>query len=181
MSFLATRPSNGDGKCPELLKTYLECHAQDMKRMTWLCAIVGSVLVCMSAAAQERGNWRAANSTAQSITGDVALSDEKISINYSSFVIARIRDLEPRETGAAFDADTSAGGSGSLYRLNIPASKKFMHRNTLCGTEDAQWMATYVTGRSLYLAFFSGQKMPVLTLEAMANSTDLCGTFIYAR
>lgn len=144
--------------------------------------MTGSILVCsMSVAAQEKGNWRAANSTAQSITGDVTLSDEKISINFASFVIARIRDLEQNELSAAFEADSSAGGIGSLYRLSIPATKKFMHRNTLCGAEDTQWMATYVSGHSLRLAFFSGQKAPVFTLEAIANSTDLCGTFSYAR
>jgi hypothetical protein len=153
-----------------------------MKPEKILCIIAASVLTCcMSVAAQEKGNWRAASSTAQSITGDVALSDEKISINYSGFVIARIRGLEPGEVSAAFDADSGAGGSGSLYRLSIPASKKFMRRNTLCGTEDTQWMATYVTGRSLHLAFFSGQKAPVFTLNAITNSTDLCGTFSYVR
>jgi hypothetical protein len=153
-----------------------------MNRERLFCAIVGSVLACcMSAAAQEKGNWRAANSTAQSITGDVSLSDEKISINYAGFVIARIRGLEQGEVSAVFDVDSGAGGSGSLYRVSIPAAKKFMHKNTLCGAEDAQWMATYVAGRSLHLAFFSGEKVPVLTLDAVSNSTDLCGTFAYVR
>jgi hypothetical protein len=136
---------------------------------------------CMSVVAQEKGNWRAANSTAQSITGDVTLSDEKISINFSGFVIARIRDLEPGEVSAVFDVDNSVEKNGSLYRLSIPASKRFMHRNTLCGTEDTQWMAAYVAGRSLHLAFFSGQKAPVFALNAIENSTDLCGTFSYVR
>lgn len=135
----------------------------------------------MSSLAQVKGNWRAANSTAQSITGDVTLSDEKISINFSGFAIARIRDLEPGEVSAAFDEDANAGGSGSLYRLNIPASKAFMHKNTLCGSEDTQWMAAYVAGHSLRLAFFSGQKIPVFTLDAISNSSDLCGTFSYVR
>jgi len=153
-----------------------------MKYERLLCAIVGSVLVCgVSARAQEKGMWRAASSTAQSITGDIALSDEKISINFMGFVIAQIRHLEPGEVSAVFDADSSAGGSGNLYRLNIPGAKKFMHHNTLCGTEDTQWMATYVAGRTLKLAFFSGPNVPEFTLNAIANSTDLCGTFSYVR
>ena len=82
---------------------------------------------------------------------------------------------------AGFDVDSSAGGSGSLYRLNIPAAKKFLHKNSLCGSEDTEWMVTYVSGRSLQLAFFSGQKQPVFTLEAISNSTDMCGTFAYVR
>jgi hypothetical protein len=153
-----------------------------MKRERLLGAFVGVVLACcMSVAAQEKGGWRASSSTAQSITGDVMLYDEKILINFSSFPMSRIRSLEPGEVGAVFDADTTVGGTGSLYRLNIPATKKFGHRNTLCGTEDVQWMAAYVGGRVLHLAFFSGEKAPVFTLGAISDSTDLCGTFSYAR
>ena len=137
------------------------------------------MLVCgVSALAQEKGYWRAVSSTAQSITGDVAFSEEKISINYSGFPIAQIRSLAPGEMKAVFDAD---GGTGSLYRLNIPATKKFLHRNTMCGEEDTQWMATLVAGRSLQLAFFSGEKAPVFTPDAIANSTALCGTYSYMR
>lgn len=125
--------------------------------------------------------WRAASSTAQSITGDIAISDEKLTINFIGFVIAQIRRLEPGEVSAVFDTDSATSGSGNLYRLNIPSAKKFVHRNTLCGTEDTQWMATYVAGRSLKVAFFSGPKAPEFTLNAIANSTDLCGTFSYVR
>ena len=150
--------------------------------VTMVGSVAGSVLACcLSVAAQEKGLWRAESSTAQSITGDVAFAGEKMSINFTSFVVAQIRSLEPGEVSAVFDADSNASGSGNLYRLNIPAAKKFMHKNTLCGTEDVQWMATYVTGRSLKLAFFSGAKMPVFALNEIANSTDLCGTFSYVR
>jgi hypothetical protein len=153
-----------------------------MKRKRLFCAIVGSALACcVSATAQDKGYWRAANSTAQSITGDVALSDAKILINFSSFDIVHARDLAPGEVSSVFDADSSAGNKGNLYKLNIPASKKMMHKNTLCGAETAQWMVTYVDGRSLRLAFFSSEKAPVFTLDAVTNSTDLCGTFSYTR
>ena len=152
-----------------------------MDRKRLLCAFAGLVLASCVSMAQEKGSWRASNSTAESITGDVALADERISINYATFTMARIRSLQPAEVSAVFDVDSNAGGNGSLYRLNIPASKKFMHRNTLCGSEDTQWMATYVAGRSLHLAFFSGQKAPVFTLDAVSNSGDLCGTFSYVR
>jgi hypothetical protein len=153
-----------------------------MNQRRLFCAVVGSVLACcLSAVAQEKGNWRAASKTAQSITGDVAISDEKLFVNFAGFVIAQIRPLEPAEVGAAFNADASAGGSGNLYRLNVPGTKKFLHKNTLCGSEDTQWMATYVTGRTLEIAFFSGPKMPVFTMDAMENSTDLCGKFSYVK
>ena len=153
-----------------------------MKRVTLLRAIVGLVLVCcMTAAAQDQGYWRAASSTAKSITGDLTLSDEKLSINLTSFTIARIRPLQQGEAKALFDPDGTGAGSGSLYRLVVPASKKFLHRNSLCGSDDTQWMVTYVAGRSLQLAFFSGQKPPVFTTDALADSTDMCGKFGYVR
>jgi hypothetical protein len=153
-----------------------------MRRETLLRATLGLVLVCcMTAAAQDKGYWRAASSTAKSITGDVALSEEKISINFLSFTIARIRGLEQGEASALFDPDGTAAGSGSLYRLNVPGAKKFLHKNSLCGSDDTQWMVTYVAGRSLQLAFFSGEKPPVFTPDAIANSTDMCGKFGYVR
>jgi hypothetical protein len=111
----------------------------------------------------------------------VALSEEKISINFLSFTIARIRGLEQGEAGALFDPDGTATGSGSLYRLNVPGEKKFLHKNSLCGSDDTQWMVTYVAGRSLQLAFFSGAKPPVFTADALANSTEMCGKFGYVR
>jgi|ERR1700678_2663759 hypothetical protein len=153
-----------------------------MRLRTLRRAITGSLLIyCLTVAAQEKGNWRAASSNARSITGDVALSDEKISINFLPFTMVRVRSLEKAELSAAFDADSNANGSGSLYRLSIPAAQKFLHKNTLCGSDDTQWMVAYASGRTLQLAFFSGQKPPLLTLDAISNSTDLCGKYSYVK
>jgi hypothetical protein len=140
----------------------------------------GVILVC-SVAAQDKGYWRATSNNAKAITGDISLSDTKVTIDFLSFTMAPIRALNSAEVAAAFDADASAGGNGALYRLNIPAGQRFLHKNTLCGTSDTQWMATYVTGRSLKVAFFSGDNVPVLTMEALPNSEDVCGSFTYGR
>ncbi|MDI3254540.1 hypothetical protein [Pseudacidobacterium ailaaui] len=131
--------------------------------------------------AQELGYWRATSSTAQSITGDIAFSDAKLLINFTAFPIVQARDLAPAEVSAVFDADSNSGAKGHLYKIDVPAQKKFLHKNTLCGQEDVQWMATFVQGRSLSVAFFSGQKPPMFTLDAIQNSTSLCGTFFYSR
>lgn len=140
------------------------------------------LVVCsLSLSAQDRGYWNAASTTAKSITGDISIGVNRITLNYSSFSLAPIRTLGPAEVAAAFDADVNAGGNGQLYRLTIPADKRFLHHNTLCGTAETQWMATYVSGRDLQVAFFSGDSSPVLTVDALANSTSLCGTFEYAR
>jgi len=134
----------------------------------------------LTLAAQERGGWLASSSNAKSITGDVELSADRIVINLINFPIARTRGLEPAELNAAFDPE-NPNGSGSLYRLNVPFLRKFLHKNTLCGSEDTTWMATYATRNSLQIAFYSGDKPPVLTIDALANSSDVCGVFSYAR
>jgi hypothetical protein len=103
------------------------CHSQKMKRRAWLRVVAGLVMVCgVVAAAQDKGYWRADNSTAKSITGDIALSDEKMAINLVNFPVSRIRGLEKDEAGALFDADGGAAGSASLYRLSIPSSRTFV-------------------------------------------------------
>ena len=153
-----------------------------MKHATLLTKLALSLLLfCLTAAAQETGNWRAASKTAYSITGDISIASEKILINFTRFPISRIRTLEPAEVSAVFDADANTAGTGSLYRLNIPAERKFLNRNTLCGSQSTQWMVVYASGPTLKLAFFSSTKPPVFTLDEIANSTDLCGTFMYVK
>jgi hypothetical protein len=152
-----------------------------------LFGVVASLLLAWAVAgaaranAQDGGAWRAASTTATSITSDIAIGNGKVSIDYLTFPLAPIRTLKPVEVSAVFDADVNAGISGMLYRLKIPAGQRFLKKNTLCGSEDTQWMATYVTGHTLEVAFFSGDDMPVFTFDAISNSTDLCGTFGYAR
>lgn len=140
-----------------------------------------SLLLLTPARAQERGQWRAASKTAQSITGDLAFGGDKVSINFASFTLAQIRPLTSAESTALFHTDPGAPGSGNLYRLAIPAAKKFLHKNTLCGAEETDWIITWVDGKTLHLAMLSDPKIPDLTAEALANTTNLCGTYTYVR
>lgn len=133
------------------------------------------------AASQDKGYWRAESSNANQITGDIAISDAKLTINFLAYSLASIRKLTAAEAGAAFDVDVNAAGGGNLYRLSVPGDKRFLHHNTLCGSEETQWMATWLEGRTLHVALFSGGNMPVLTGEALSNSTDVCGIFSYSR
>jgi len=153
-----------------------------MKRETLLRAFAATLLFsCLTVVAEERGYWRAASSPARNITGDITLADEKLTINFYTTAMSRIRALEPAEVSSVFDTDSGAGSTGSLYKLNIPSEKKFQHRNSLCGAENVQWMVAYASGNSLQLAFFSGDKPPVFTFDAISNSSDKCGTFSYIR
>jgi hypothetical protein len=42
-------------------------------------------------------------------------------------------------------------------------------------------MATYLDGKTLQVAFFSGDEVPVFTMELMSNSARLCGVYAYVR
>jgi hypothetical protein len=138
-------------------------------------------LVCTVARAQDQGAWRAASKTAENVTGDIALGSERISIDFFAFPIASIRAVSPTEVKAVFNLDATPATPGVLYKLNIPATRKFLRRNNLCGTEDVQWMVTYGAGKELQVAFFSGNKMPGLDPETMMTTTALCGTYTYVR
>lgn len=153
-----------------------------MKRWKLFGVVFGVVLAgSVPGAAQDRGMWMAASSNAKEITGDLTISDAKLTLNFYTYPLAPIRELKAAEAAAVFDADASANTGGNLYRLSIPAKQRFLHHNTLCGTEDTQWMATFVTGRELHMALFSGADMPVFTFEAITNSQEVCGRFTYAR
>lgn len=155
-----------------------------MKRIWPLAAVVLLASTFPSIiAAQDRGIWRAASSTAKTITGDVQITDLHLIIDFSSFTIAQIRQLKPAELAAVFDVESNgaSGGTGFLYRVEIPATRKFLHKNTLCGSEETRWMATYVESHTLHVAFLSSANMPVFTFEALQNSQDVCGTFAYVR
>jgi hypothetical protein len=156
--------------------------------MKYLKLLAAILFLTLPTAAQERnierGIWHASSKTAKSVTGDIAFSDLKVTLNFYSFTIANIRTLTPAELAAAFDADLATPATpatGTLYRMVIPGTKKFLHGTTLCGAEDTQWIATYISGRNLQLIFFSGSSMPVFTLEALPNSPNLCGLYAYTR
>lgn len=151
------------------------------------CATLGLLLgaslwgAAGAQAQEDRGYWYAASTNAKTITGDVNIGELKVTINFAMFPLAPIRRLKPVEVSAVFDADVNAGIEGSLYRLKVPPWQRFLHKNTLCGEEETQWMATYVTGKTMQVAFFSGDDMPVFTFDAVQHSSALCGTFVYAR
>jgi hypothetical protein len=152
-----------------------------MRMRVSLFLLAFALAIAPSAAAQDRGNWMAASKNANSITGGISIREPKLAINFVTFQIAHIRGLQPAEVAAVFDADANSAGSGTLYRLNVPAAQRFLNKNTLCGSEQTQWMATWVSGKTLSVAFFSGDNMPVFSFEAINKSTDLCGIFLYSR
>lgn len=163
-----------------MLATRPGWHPQTMKFLFAL-TLGASLAVSVPAFAQDSGPWRPASSAAKSITGGIDLEPGKLFINFAGFPLAQIRSLTSAEASAAFDADPGTPGGGNLYRLQVPPDKRFEHHNTLCGSDQTQWMATWGSGSQLHVAFFSGQKMPTLTLDALNNSSTECGVFSYVR
>jgi hypothetical protein len=148
-----------------------------MATLVLAATVAGGAQVC----AQDQGYWRASSSMANTITGDISIGGSKLTLDFMTFPLASIRVLKPVEVSAVFDADVNAGINGMLYRLRIPAAQRFNKKNTLCGDEDTQWMATYVTGKTLQVAFFSGEDPPVFTFDAMQGTSAKCGVYTYSR
>jgi hypothetical protein len=135
----------------------------------------------VSVIAQDMGYWRAASTNARAITGDITFTETSVVFNFSPFTIAPIRKMKTSEVAAVFDADVNSGVQGNLYRLSIPSERRLLHKNTLCGTESVQWMATFVSGHNLQVALFSGLDEPLFTFDALANTSTKCAAFTYAR
>lgn len=148
-------------------------------RIPSLMFVMIVLLAVGPATAQEKGYWSASNNTARSITGDLQFTPDKITINFSTFTLAQIRELKPDEKQTLFPS--AAAGVGNLYRVQISGDKKFLHKNTLCGGDETDWIITWVSGKQLNVAMFSGGSIPALTPEALANSQRMCGTYMYTR
>jgi hypothetical protein len=155
-----------------------------MRKLSIAAAAILALACAIHCAAQqqENGLWRAASNNAAKITGDIVIADTKLTIDFTAFPLAPIRSLQPAEISSVFDADVNTAGHGALFRLRVPASTRFLHHNTLCGTDDTQWMATYLSDpKTLQVAFFSGDDTPVFTFDAISNSSRVCGTYTFTR
>lgn len=149
-------------------------------RLPLVFALAVSFAFQHSARAQESGPWRASSSNARSITGDIDFAPTRVALNFTAYTLAQIRPLQKQEVIALFNPDNPVGG-GNIFRVDIPAEKRFLHKNTLCGSDDTHWIVTYAEGRTLQVAFFSGATLPVLTFDALNNASNLCGVFSYIR
>jgi hypothetical protein len=152
-----------------------------MRKFSIAAAVILLLACALPGRAQDTGYWRASSNTAAKITGDIGINGTRLSLNFNVFPLTEIRTLKPGEVAAVFDADVNAGYTGILYRVKVPAQRRFLHRNTLCGDEDTEWMATFAAGKTLQVAFFSGEQPPVFTMDAISNSQSLCGTYTYVR
>lgn len=157
-----------------------------MKKRMMVAAVTGFLLVgviCSTAQAnaQDAGRWGPATDRTATMTGDISIAPTRLAIYESKFPMALVRKLTPVEVSAVFDADIHAGIGGNLYSLYLPPRVYTPGGDPLCGREVTKWMATYVSRRTLRVAFFSGDDAPVFTFDEIANSAALCGTYVYTR
>lgn len=143
--------------------------------------LVGAICGAAQAKAPDVGHWNGANDRTVNMTGELAITPTELTIYESKFPLVLVRKLTPVEVGSVFDADTNARIGGTLYSLHAPPNVYYTGGSPLCGKEFIRWMATYVSGRTLYVAFFSGNDTPVFTFDAIADSTAMCGTYVYKR
>lgn len=149
-------------------------------KFVWM-AILAVAAFAPAAHAQDQGLWLAESQSADNITGQLEIKADRIGMAFLRIPIVRVRAITADEAVAAFDADRDASGGGALYRVRIPATTKMLNKNTLCGSEDTEWMMTWATKKTLHVAFFSGEQPPKLSFEALTNSAELCGNFTYGR
>ena len=143
--------------------------------------LVGAVCGAAQANAPDNGRWRGASNQTVTMTGEITIAATRLTIYTTKFPLIPLRKLTPVEVSAVFEADVNAGISGNLYSVHVPPGVFIAGGSPLCGSEVIKWMATYVSGRTLRVAFFSGDDTPVFTFDAIANSTALCATYVYTR
>ena len=127
--------------------------------------------------------WIAASRTAVSITGNVALASNSMTISHKSFPLALVRDIDSQHLAdAGRIVDVSQPSNGRLYRTLISRRSRFINGNTVCGPDaDAKWILAVFTDRQMSLAFFSGSNEPDLGYTAGEVGDRLCGTYAYMR
>ena len=141
----------------------------------------GVLLVAVAGGAQELGYWHADSDTAKKVTGDIAIGQTRLTINFMPFPMTQIRVLKPEEMQALFDLEGTPASGGTLYRLSIPAGRTILHKTAICGNDDTNWMATALVGKKLEVAFLSGAAIPDLSLDAVLKGTNICGVYTFSK
>jgi hypothetical protein len=128
------------------------------------------------------GTWLAVSRTAASITGNIVLTSDKITISHKSFSLMLVRDVDTQhleDVGKILDR-LRPPSSARLYGTLISGRSSFLNGNTICGQKaDARWILAVSEKDELSLAFFSGSREPNLDYKVVNVGDYLCGTFAY--
>lgn len=130
------------------------------------------------------GTWPAVSNTAMAITGDVTVGSTTMRIGERVVVIDGAHALAAPDTAALAGFNTVQGApiAAFLAKVPIPASTTMLGGNSLCGNRDATWIAGVLgSGAQLGLVVFSGAQAPVLSVDALKTSHDVCASFSYSK
>jgi len=149
--------------------------------------VLSAAAVAVPARAQQNpfaipAAYTAQSKTAMSITGTVRFSSKNISIHGKLYPLTLTHTLTAAELTDAkklFSIDTAT--SGFLYKTSIPANAPMLNGNTLCGATCTWVLAVYTAPDQLNLSFITGAATPSLAPGALMNSSDVSGTYWYAK
>lgn len=115
----------------------------------------------MAAAAK----WSAVSTTAMSITGDIEVSDDRITF----------------QTGASFGLRPVAGNP-RLFTLDPPDDNPvLLNGNRLCSPQHApKYLAFPTVGDTLYLLAFDGPDLPTLVANPL-DQDGICALYTYQK
>jgi hypothetical protein len=116
-----------------------------------------------------------------SITGDISLTSETITMAHKSFKLKFVREVGKQalqDVGKIVDYPQPASRA-SLYKTMISSHVVLANANTICGRDDGTWMLAAYDNNKLSLAFFSGTSEPDLDYKVVEVSHTLCGTYAY--
>jgi len=131
-------------------------------------------------------HWTAVSTTAMGITGDVELGEHQLVFDdVHSFHIEKIRRLTAPEVDATKELTGNSDlREWDLYKIDIPASAKLNHGNTMCGkrstTKVIMAQGQGYGGTELSLIFFSGSEEPFFK-GWRESHTGVCASFGYVR
>ncbi len=124
--------------------------------------------------------------TAMSITGDIRLSSDKLTMGGADYPLTLARTVDVQhfsDIGKIFFSMKPTWAR--LYKIKIPSTAKPIRGGSNICRKDAKWVLVVMESGpntknpELSLAFFSGDAEP--NLATATESTDLCGTFSYAH
>ncbi len=127
--------------------------------------------------------WTAVSKTAMGVTGDLLVRPRSVAMAGHTIPLAFLHTLAGaplQQAAALFPVPVNSRLRGALYKVSVPATTSFMRRNTLCGKQRTTFFVLLTDGSDLQLAMFAGRNEPNLSANAVANSTEFCGTYSYA-
>lgn len=132
----------------------------------FVSVVFSVVAACGFGSSALADNYKAASTTAMSITGDISMDD-------FSMVFANGESLDFAELIADHLMVDGRQVPGSVYSVETPGDPELENGNRLCGNGDVTYVATWSGGQGMTMvAVFTGSEPP-------ASDEQMCGSYLY--